>query len=345
MPKRHSPRRGSLAFYPRKRATSQKATFRSYGPGKGVQGLAGFPTYKVGMVHVELIEDRPGRPTTDQEIVFGATILETPPIKVVGLKAYEGTAHGLKEIATALRVDPKSDLERIFPSKGFDNSEEAVKEIRERSGDVEEVRALVHTLPRHAGIHKKRPEFVEILVRGDDVDSRLEYAFSKIGGILRISEVYEEGQYIDVSSVTKGKGFQGVIKRFGVSRLPHKSGKRVREVGSLGSRNPPWISWRVPRPGQMGYHKRVEYNKRILRIVQAEVDEEGSPKGLPTGANLANGSGFKNYGLVRNDSILLLGSVPGPSKRFIMTRHAYRPPRAAGAGKPKITFTSGLGEV
>jgi len=50
--------------------------------------------------------------------------------------------------------------------------------------------------------------------------------------------VFKEGQYVDVIAVTKGKGFQGVIKRFHVHRRQHKSEKGVRKVGAIGSRGP-----------------------------------------------------------------------------------------------------------
>ncbi len=61
----------------------------------------------------------------------------------------------------------------------------------------------------------------------------------------------------------------------------------------------------------MGYHNRTEYNKRILMI--------------SSDANIINpASGFKNYGLVKSEFVILAGSVAGPAKRAIAFRTASR---------------------
>ncbi len=335
MPKRHAPRHGSLAYYPRKRAKTQKAVFRSYRIKAEKPTIAAFAGYKAGMTHVIMVDDRPGTLTYGQEVSKAVTIIETPPLRVVGLRPYIKTPYGLKPLTTIMKVEADSDLKRTFTiGSGVDNFERKKKLIDGRKDEIAEVRILAHTLPRYAGIHKKKPELMEIPIVGGNIEEQLDFAFSLIGKSIRASEVFREGQFVDVTAVTKGKGFQGVIKRFGVSLLPHKAGKRRREVGSLGSRHPAWISWRVPRPGQMGYHKRTEYNKRILKIIQADLDEKGIPKSYREEINLKGG--FTNYGIIKSDAILLQGSVPGPSKRFVMIRHAIRPPRRAELGKPNI---------
>jgi len=342
LPKRHAPRHGSLAYYPRKRAKTQKAVFRSYKIKAERPTVAAFAGYKAGMTYVIMIDDRPGTLTYGQEVSKAVTIIEAPPLKVVGLRPYVRTPYGFKSLTTIMRVESESDLKRTFTiGSGIDNLEKKRGLIEDRKDEIEEVRILAHTIPRYAGIHKKRPELMEIPVVGGDIEERLEFAFSSIGKLIRVSEVFKEGQYVDVTAVTKGKGFQGVIKRFGVALLPHKAGKRRREVGSLGSRHPPWISWRVPRPGQMGYHKRTEYNKRILKIIQADIDEKGVPKSYPKEVNLRGG--YTNYGIIKSDAIILQGSVPGPVKRFVMIRHAIRPPRLTELGKPTIIHIARVG--
>ena len=64
----------------------------------------------------------------------------------------------------------------------------------------------------------------------------------------------------------KGKGWQGVVKRWGVRILQHKSRKTKRGIATLGPWHPNRVLYTVPRAGQMGYHQRTEYNKRILEI-------------------------------------------------------------------------------
>jgi len=121
---------------------------------------------------------------------------------------------------------------------------------------------------------------------------------------------------VDTIAVTKGKGFQGPVKRFGV-RIQYGKAKRsskARVVGSIGPWSPSRTMWTVPMAGQMGYHKRTEYNKKILKIGEATEVDEINPEG-----------GFVKYGLVKNNYVLLKGSVPGPSKRLVMLRKAVRP--------------------
>jgi large subunit ribosomal protein L3 len=71
----------------------------------------------------------------------------------------------------------------------------------------------------------------------------------------------------------------------------------------------------VARQGQRGFHQRTEYNKRILIISNADKDDENSIN--PAG-------GFKHFGLVRGDYIIVRGSVPGVPKRLLKMRQPIR---------------------
>jgi len=93
---------------------------------------------------------------------------------------------------------------------------------------------------------------------------------------------------------------QGTIKRHHVKLLLHKNSKHRRMIGTAGSWHPSWVQATVPQAGQMGYHQRTEYNKRVLKV--GENGEEITPAG-----------GFPNYGVIRNSYILVHGSIPGPS--------------------------------
>jgi len=141
-------------------------------------------------------------------------------------------------------------------------------------------------------------------------------------------DLFADGDRVDVTGTSKGKGFQGVIKRFGVKELPkwhkHRKGSR----SGPGSRGPATtFSWsEVPQPGQMGFHRRTEYNKRIIKIGD-------------NGLEVTPAGGFLHYGIVRSSYVLLAGSIPGTPKRPIVLRHPVRPrwmPEAA----PKITYIS-----
>jgi len=147
---------------------------------------------------------------------------------------------------------------------------------------------------------------------GGDIDA-VKPLTERIGKEFKVSEVFSPNELIDVVGVTKGKGFSGVIKRFGVALMPHKTEKSRRKVGSLGSWTPSRTPWQVPMAGQLGYFLRTEYNKEILYI--GNVSEfDINPK-----------SGWHRYGTVRSDFLLIKGSIPGPAKRPVKMRKAIRP--------------------
>ncbi len=85
----HRPKRGSMAYYPRKRAESLVAKFSVWpDPHGGKPILLGFAAYKAGMAHVVMIDDRPTSPFYSKEIIRPVTILDAPPIKVIAFRAY-----------------------------------------------------------------------------------------------------------------------------------------------------------------------------------------------------------------------------------------------------------------
>jgi len=119
---------------------------------------------------------------------------------------------------------------------------------------------------------------------------------------------------VDVAAITKGKGWEGAITRWGVKRKQHKSRKSVRAVGSLGPISPQYVMYTVPRAGQRGLHQRIEYNKRIMVMTNTDKNEfKINPDG-----------GFKHFGLVNGDFIIVKGSVPGTYKRLIKLRSQIR---------------------
>ncbi|AKG92259.1 archaeal ribosomal protein L3 [Geoglobus ahangari] len=308
--KEHRPRRGSLGFSPRKRASSIIPRIRAWPVTSEVKAL-GFAGYKAGMTHVVMVDDRKNSPTYGEEIVVPVTVIETPPLKVMGVRVYRKTQYGLQIAGEVWATNLDEHLARRLnlPKNGKDPEE--LKQIE----DIAEVRLITYTQPyRITGVPKKVPDVMEQKVGGDAAEA-LDYAISKLGGEIKVSEVFGEGAFIDVLSITKGKGFQGPVKRWGVITLnaKHARSSKHRRVGTLGPWNPHHVRWTVPQAGQMGFHQRTEYNKRILKI--GENGEEITPDG-----------GFPHYGVVRNEYVLVAGSVPGPVKRLVRMRDAIRPP-------------------
>ena len=332
MVKDHKPRKGSMAFYPRKRARSIVARLRTWVDVGKVQ-LLGFTGYKVGTLHVVKVEDNPNSPLYGQELVKVATVIETPPLLVLAVRVYEKTPYGLKSVTEIWSSNIPKDLERVVTVPKKDVQEQQKKKLEEVLDRATEVRVLVCTQPRRAGIGKKKPELLEIKIGGSAKEA-LNYALSILGKEVRVSDVFSVGQYVDVAAVTKGKGFEGVLKRFGVKELPrwHKHRKGSRRIGTVGPQSPA-IMFSTPFAGQVGFHQRLEYNKRILKISEAGKEEINPPGGWP------------HYGLVKSDFILLEGTIPGPAKRLVRIRFAVRPPKEKRE-EPKIVYLSveGRGE-
>ena len=153
------------------------------------------------------------------------------------------------------------------------------------------------------------------------------FAKEKLGKEITVSDVFKEGQQVDIHAITTGKGTQGPMRRFGIALRHHKSEKSRRNPGSLGAwRGQGHIMWRVAHAGKMGYHLRTEYNKQVLKI--GSKPEEINVKG-----------GFIQYGNVKNTYVLLKGSVGGTQKRLIRFNEAMRAKKNP-VEAPQIAYTS-----
>jgi Ribosomal protein L3 len=163
------------------------------------------------------------------------------------------------------------------------------------------------------GVPKKVPDIYESRVGGSTIDARMKFSLDQLGKEIEFSDFSKAGNFVDVISVTKGKGFTGHVKRFGVKLLPTKNRNHRRMIGTLGPWHPDWIRWQVPQAGQMGSHQRTQSNMRVIKYARSEGQDDINVKG-----------GFVNYGLVRTNYVLVHGSVPGPIKRLVKFRDPSR---------------------
>ena len=331
MPKINRPRRGSLAFSPRKRAQSPIPKYKAWPQHTGAPALLGFAGYKVGMTHVLMVDDHKDSPTEGKEIMVPVTIIEVPTMKVAAVRAYSQDTYG-KHAFTELWVEPLDNqlARRITVPKNYDSSA-AKKKLADAvaAGTVVEIYALAYTQPATiSGVPKKVPDLMEIKVAGGDVAKQYEFALGLLGKEVQLNSVMQVGQYADITAITIGKGTQGPVKRWGVTlrKRKHSVGGKERHVGTLGPWNPHHIRWQVPQSGQMGYQQRTEFNKRILKIGE-------------NGAEITPAGGFLNYGVLRNGYVIIKGSVPGPAKRLIRIRPAIRQGEHA-VRSPAIQFVS-----
>ena len=275
------------------------------------------------MTHAHIVDYRPTSTTSGREVLMPVSIVETPPIKIAAIRAYKRTHHGLQTIGEtwADKLDP--ELSQRLPL----NKNEK-KKTSDFLKDADEIRVLAYTQPKLVtGIPKKIPELRELRISGGTLEDQIKYAKGLLGKEIKIHDAVKEGDMLDIIAVTKGKGFQGAVKRWGVKLLTHKNSKHRRMIGTAGSWHPSWVQATVPQAGQVGYHQRTEYNKRVLKI--GESGEEITPAG-----------GFPHYGVIRNSYVVLHGTIPGPAKRMVSMRDAIRYRRGVKVEKPEISYIS-----
>lgn len=291
--KRVAPRHGSMGVWPRKRAKRSYARVRSWNTEES--GLLGFPAYKAGMTHVMATDADKNSPTKGETVAVPVTILECPPIKIYSVRLYKGTV-----VADEIVVGKDKHLfRRLFTKK---THEAKLKEIKPE--ELSKITITIMTQPSKTGLGKKKPEIFEVAIGGTP-EEQLAWVNEHVGKEIPVTEVFKDGEYTDSHAVTKGHGFQGSVKRFGINLKNHKSEKGRRAPGSLGG----WsgqqhFMYRVPMAGQTGYHQRTQYNNLIIKI--GEKPEEVNPKG-----------GIINFGTVKNPYILVKGSIQGAKKRLI----------------------------
>lgn len=125
-------------------------------------------------------------------------------------------------------------------------------------------------------------------IRGLDVSNY------QVGQVID-ANIFEVGEYVDVTGTSKGKGFAGSIKRHGLSRGPETHGSTYhRRVGSLGPMRPMRVLKGKPLPGHMGNEQVTIQNLEVVEI-NSEL----------------------NY-------ILVSGNIPGPKNSFVLIKSSIK---------------------
>ncbi len=323
--KKKAPKRGSLGYLPKGRSSSWTGRIRYWPEVTGDPRLLAFLGYKAGMTHFITIDQLEGSLTFGKEISVPVTILETPPLIICGIKIYEKKNRNLRSIGEAWTANVPKEFGRLITIQKDVDEQESLKKIETQLDKVSEVRVIAGTQPRLTSTGQKKPKLFEIKIGGGNSKDQFEHAKNLLGKELKSSQVLKEGNAVDVIAITKGKGIQGPVKRWGVKRLLHKSRKTVRGVGSIGGWTPNFVMYSVPRAGQMGFFQRTEFNKQIVKI--GEDPKEVSPS-----------SGFLNYGNVKSQYVMIKGSIPGASRRLVIMRAPARVKRIEPP--PKIEYLS-----
>ena len=310
MAKRNRPRRGSLGFKPRKRAKRETPRIHSWPKTSEAKPL-GFAGYKAGMTHVMAVDNRKSSITAGLEIFIPVTVIDSPPMKVAAIRAYKKGYGGKEAFTDVLASDLGEDYKKRSSVPKTVDSAKGIKTLEENIGSIADIRLIVQTQPSLTTLEKKKADIMEIAL-GGDAKGQLEFAKKVLGKEITADEVLAKNKYIDVTAVTKGKGYEGIIKRIGTRIQPRKTEKGRRHGGSGGPWTPARKLWMWPLPGQLGYHTRTEHNKIVLNL--GKDGKEITPKG-----------GFLHYGPITGQYILIYGTVPGPVKRLIRLSPPRRP--------------------
>lgn len=298
----HGTRSGSLQFWPRKRAKKEIVRVNwDYIQDKKESGLLGFVGYKVGMTSVAVKDNTEDSMTKSKEIIVPATILECPRMKIYSVRFYKN-----KKVVRDLIVGSDKNLVKKLKK----NKE--VASLDKVDFDYDDLRILVYSDVGSSGSGRKTPVLFEVALTGNK-DEKLNFVRGKKDEGFSVSEIFNANELVDVRGVTKGYGFNGPVKRFGISLKDHKAEKGRRRPGSLAPWHPARVTFRAVQAGQTGFHTRVAYNNLILNLGNAE--EKAFDKS----------GGFHRYGKIKTDFLVLKGSIPGAKKRALVVTPALRP--------------------
>ncbi|POW12190.1 hypothetical protein PSTT_04683, partial [Puccinia striiformis] len=329
---------GSTGFLPRKRAARHRGKVKSFPQDDKTKPvhLTAMLGYKAGMTHILRDLDRPGSKMHKREVVEAVTIVETPPMVIVGVVGYVETPRGLRSLTTVWAEHLSDEVKRRFYKNWYRSKKKAFtkyakKHAESSTGSIARelerirkyctvVRVLAHTQIRKTGLKQKKAHLMEIQVNGGSIADKVDFAKSHFEKTFDVSSVFEQNENIDVIAVTKGKGFEGVTHRWGTKKLPRKTHKGLRKVACIGAWHPSKVMFTVARAGQDGYHHRTELNKKVFRVGKGGDEANATTEFDTTTKAITPMGGFVRYGVVTNDFLMLKGSVPGVKKRVITLR-------------------------
>ena len=337
------PRHGSLGFLPKKRCKRGKGKVKSFprdDPSKPPH-LTAFMGYKAGMTHIMRDVEKPGSKAHKKEVAEAVTIIETPPMVVVGVVGYVKTTRGLRSLTTVWAEHLSEEVKRRFyknwykakkkaftkyAKKHADGGKEIQAELEQMKRHCCAIRVIAHTQPTKVSTGQKKAHVMEIQVNGGSVADKIDFAAGLLEKTVPVSSVFQMNEMIDTIAITKGKGTEGVITRWGVTRLPRKTHRGLRKVACIGAWHPARVSWTVARSGAMGFNHRTEMNKKVYRVgVKGEDSHKATTEFDVTDKEITPMGGFPHYGVVREDYVMIKGGCPGTKKRVVTLRKTLFP--------------------
>jgi len=341
-----APRHGSMAFTPKRRIAQHRPKIKSFprDDKKKAVHLTAFPAYKAGMSHILRISDKPGSKSNKKEVLEPVTILETPPVVIVGIAGYIETPQGIRCLKTVWAEHLGEECRRRFYKDWHKSKKRAFvhasKKWQDRLGKLairrdlarmrrycSVIRVICHTQQKILRKQQKKADLLEIQLNGGTIDDKVKWAVRHLEKRVPVASVFEQNEMIDVLGATKGHGRKGVTSRWHTKKLPRKTHKGLRKVACIGAWHPSRIQFNVARAGQKGYHHRTEINKKIYRVGVGihtrdgkVVKNNGATDYDLTEKSITPMGGFPHYGEVNNDFIMIKGGCVGTKNRILVLR-------------------------
>eukprot|EP00998_Keelungia_sp_KM082_P005583 NODE_1895_length_1188_cov_192.521206_g1879_i0.p1 GENE.NODE_1895_length_1188_cov_192.521206_g1879_i0~~NODE_1895_length_1188_cov_192.521206_g1879_i0.p1 ORF type:complete len:378 (+),score=118.61 NODE_1895_length_1188_cov_192.521206_g1879_i0:72-1136(+) len=293
------------------------------------------------MTHIVREVDRAGSKSHKKEVVEAVSIIETPPMTIVGVVGYVRTPRGLRCLATVFAQHLSEAFRRSYYKNWYRSKRKAFTKYSKRYGEdgkgdkyiqkdlgrlskyADVIRVIAHTDPTMIRpLKTKKAHVMEIQVNGGSTADKVAFASGMFEKPLEAGDVFSQDEQVDAIAVTRGHGFEGVTHRWGVTRLPRKTHKGLRKVACIGPWHPSRVGFTIPRAGQNGFHHRTEMNKKIYRVGEslAKDPKNGMCKADITEKSINPMGGFPRYGSVTNQFLMLKGCTPGPIKRPLTLR-------------------------
>ena len=334
------PRLGHLGFLPKKRSQRARGKCKKFPKDRDPKAephLTAFLGFKAGMTHIVRDVEKPGSKLHKKETLEAVTIVETPEMVVVGVVGYVKTPQGLRALNTVWAEHLNDEIKRRFYKNWYKSKKKAFtkyskkyangsieKDLDELRKNADVVRVIAHTQVRKVkNLKQKKAHMMEIQVNGGSIADKVDFGYKFFEKAVPVDAVFAKDEMIDCISVTRGRGFEGVVTRWGVTRLPRKTHRGLRKVGCIGAWHPARVGYTVARPGQHGYHHRTEINKKIYRVGKVDdATHKATTEHDATEKDITPMGGFSHYGVVKNDYLMIKGGVAGPRKRLITLRRS-----------------------
>jgi len=356
-----SPRSGSLGYLPKKRCRRNIGKPKHFPKDRKCIPchLTAFMGYKSGMTHIIREVDKPGSKAHKKEVCEPVSVVETPPMIVVGIIGYIEGPTGLSTLNSVFARHLSEEVRRKFFTNWYASKKRKsfVKHqyscysscntqkympvnlefaLNEMKNNASVVRVLCHSqVAKLPGLGSKKAHLIEIQVNGGSLNDKIKFSHNILEKAIPVEAVFQVNEMIDAIAITKGQGNKGVISRWAVTRLPRKTHRGLRKVACVGAWHPSAIRWTVARSGQKGLFHRTEINKKIYRI--GKCGQNSSCTSTPfdiSDFNVNPMGGFVRYGIIREDFMIMKGSLPGCVRRAITLRRSMISSSGRAATEP-----------